>query len=330
MQEKPNYLKALGGAALIGGVFGILGEALLMVYAATPLYGQGLSTLFVLGTLGVIGSCLFIAGIYPKFEKFGGMGAVLPFAGLCAAFAGMTFGVGKATGSAAKGALKVFIELFLKVVILGMIICCIVGLIVYFTGFGTVFTAPYAPAGVVVNQVGPPNGTAAGPPMGVPTGIDGLAFLWAFITAAVISMIAQIILMLTKLKLPTYLVIIFVVGAILTPFGVMKAIVVFGGAGLQVLTIGAGEAVVSTFNALLGGNPLPFIEVLCLFVFLYIVGVGGGLIKYAATKGKGEVAGAGAGGNEVAGANADAGTGGDAGAGEITAAHEGEREAAQP
>ncbi|MCL2883483.1 MAG: hypothetical protein FWF30_03330, partial [Coriobacteriia bacterium] len=284
LQERPHYLKALGGAALIGGLFGLLGEALLMVYASTPLYGHGLAIVFVLGTLGVIGTGLFIGGIYPKLEKFGGMGAVMPFAGICAAFAYMTLSVGKATGSAIKGAFKVFIELFLGVVILSMVICCILSLIAYFTDFGSVFTAPYAPAGIVVDQVGPPNGTAAGPPMGIPVSVDALALIWAFITAAVVTSIAQLVLMITKLSMPVYLVIIIVFAAILTPYGVMKGLAVFGGAGSQVLTIGAGEAVFNTFTALLHGNPLPFVEVIGLFVFLYIVGVGGGLVKYAMTK----------------------------------------------
>ena len=286
MQEKPNYGKAIGGAALVGGLLGVLGMALVMIFGMTPLYSQGLSIFFVLGALGLIGAILYLCNIYPKLEAFGGMGAVLPICGLVAAVAGATFGVGKATGSYAKGAKVAIVDLLVKIVLVATAICCVVGAFIYFTDIGSVFTAPYAPAGLVVEQVGPPNGTADGPPMGIPVGIDPLAFLWAFIVVAVIAAVAQAILMLTKIPMPAYLITLLAVGGVLTPLGLMKATVLFGGGGFQVLIIDAGEAIVSTFYAFLSGNYMPFLLVLCLFVYLFAVGILAGFIKMAMTKGK--------------------------------------------
>lgn len=287
MEEKPNFGKAIGMAALVGGCLGLLGHILVVLFSFTPLYLQGQSIFLVLGTLGIIGAILFVTGTYPKLEAIGGMGAVLPFCGLSAAVAGATFGVGKATGSGKKGAMVAIIELLVKVVLVGTALCCVIAVVVFFSGFGAIFTAPYAPGGIVVTQVGPPNGSADGPPMGIPVSVDFLAFVWSFITVAVLSAITQAILMLTKVPMSVYLVILFVLSGICTPFGLIKGLVSVTGGGFMVLIAGAGEAIVSTFYAFLQGNFLPFLLVLCLFVFLFAIGIGAGLIKLSMTKGQG-------------------------------------------
>ncbi|MCL1799711.1 MAG: hypothetical protein FWG23_08265 [Eggerthellaceae bacterium] len=286
MEEKPNYGKAIGGAALVGGVFGVVGMGLVAAYSFTPLYGQGVSIFFVLGTLGLIGAILFLCGVYPKLEAIGGMGAVLPICGFVSAVAGATFGASKATGSAGKGALVAVVELLCKVVLVAIALCCVVATIMHFTNLGTVFTAPYAPGGISVDQVGAPWGSADGPPMGVPVSLDPLSFVWAFVVAALVTATAQAVLMLTKLPVPIYLVILLTLGAILTPFGIMKALAVLGGGGFQVLIVDAGEAITSTFYALLQGNFMPFVYVLLLFGFLFVVGILTGWIKLAMAKGK--------------------------------------------
>jgi hypothetical protein len=285
-KEQPSFGKAIGGAFIVGAVLVTIGQAFMVLLSHTPLYAAGFSTIVLLVCMGLLGSVLFLADIYPKLESFGGMGAVLPFSGLASAVAGMTFGIGKEAGGPGKGAIVALIELGCKVVLLGTAICLALGAIYYFSDFGTVFTAPYAPGGVMVEHVGPPNGAEAGPPNGVPVGVDPLAFMWAFLIGGALCAIAQLLLMLTKLPVGVFLVILFAIGAILTPFGVMKWLVILGGAGCQVLILDAGEAVVSTFVALLSGNPLPFISVLCLFVILFAMGIITGFIKTAMTKDK--------------------------------------------
>jgi len=284
MQEKPGYAKAMLGAGLVGGVSGVVGAALVVLFSFTPLYEQGLSVFMALAVLGVLGAVLFFFNIYPKIETFGGIGAKLPFTGLCSAFADKAYEVGKATGSGAKGARAVLIDLFLKVLLFGTALSCIVGAVVFSTGFGMEFTAPYAPGGVIVESLGPPHGTADGPSMGVPVGIDWLILLWAFLAAGFVCALAQLILMLSGLHFTKLVVILFFLSAIITPFGVMYFAGSFAGGGLQILVFGAGEAVTSTFAGLLNGNFAPFVLVLGLFAFLYIMGVGTGLLKLALEK----------------------------------------------
>jgi hypothetical protein len=288
MGEKPNFGTAILGALIVGGILGVLGEALVVAWSFTPLYGMGFSTVAVLASIGVIGVILFDLGLWDKIEKIGGMGSVLPFCGLAAALAGTTFGTAMATGSKAKGAAKTFVEMIVKIVLFGTAINIVIAVIVFLTGFGAANYAPYAPGGVMVENVGPPNGTAAGPPMGVPVAVDPMAFVWAFVFAGVISAVLQLILMLTKIPMPAYLVTLFSLGGVLAPFGVMKAAVATSGGGFQVQVFDAGEAIVSTFSAFLSGNFTPFISVLCLFAFLYAVGVLGGFIRLAIAGGKKE------------------------------------------
>ncbi|MDR3052735.1 MAG: SpoVA/SpoVAEb family sporulation membrane protein [Coriobacteriales bacterium] len=285
-----NLAKNIGGAFLVGGVLSVVGQLLIVLFSFTPLYAQGLSTLFVLYGMGILGGALFLFDIYPKIERFGGMGAVMPFSGLMAAIASCVFGVGSATKSPGKGISAAFVDLIVKVVILGTVICAALGSVYYFAGILGPLTAPYAPAGIVVTNVGAPNGTEAGPPMGIPVGVDFVAFLWAFVVGGLICALAHAVLEITKLPVPVFLVIIFSLGALLVPTGAMKFLVSFGGAGCQVMVFDAGEAIVSTFTLLFQGNFLPFAEVLALFVALYATGALFGVIKLAMVKTRGDAA----------------------------------------
>ena len=278
MNEKPSIGKAVGMAALVGGIIGVIGHTLVVLFAFTPLYTQGLSIFLVLGTLGIIGAILFITGTYPKLEAIGGMGAMLPFCGLSAAVAGATMGAGKATGSLFKGAMTAIIELLVKIVLLGTAICCVISVVMLLTGFGVQYTVPYAPGGVVVDLV------EGGPPMGIPVDFDPLYFLWSFLCVGALAGICQFILMITKVSVPVFFVAAFVLSGLLTPFGVIQALVKLTGGGFMVLLLGAGEAIVNTFFALLSGMPMPFLLVLCLFAFLFIIGITAGAIRMSMTK----------------------------------------------
>jgi hypothetical protein len=281
-----EYGKAMGGAFLVGGLLCLLCEIILVIFSNTPLYAAGFSALVSLLVMGVIGSILFIAGIYPKLEKFGGMGAVLPFSGLAAAVAGITVGVGKATGSVGKGAITAFIEIMTKVIWLGIAISMVIGAIYHFTGLEGTFTTPYAPAGVAVEMVGPPNGTAEGPPNGVPAGVDFMGFVWAFVIGGVLCALFQAVQMLTKIPPPIYLMVLLVLGALLTATGAMKFLVGLSGAGTLLLIFDAGEGTVATFSALLAGvpGPVPFISFILLFVILWVLGVIAGAIRLSMDK----------------------------------------------
>ncbi|MDR2492430.1 MAG: SpoVA/SpoVAEb family sporulation membrane protein, partial [Coriobacteriales bacterium] len=239
METKRSYGKSLGGAALVGGLVGVVGEALVMLYSHTPLYEAGFATIAVGTTLGLIGAVLFACGVYTKIESLGAIGAILPFCGLAAAVAGATAAASKESGSKLKGAVASLVGLLVKVVAVGIALCCVIGAVMFFTGLGAAYTAPYAPGGVLVESVGPPYGTAAGPPNGVPVGVDLLALGWALLIGAGLCFLAQALLMVTKLPLPVFLVGLLTLGGLLTPTGVMKHLVSLGGGGLQVMIIDA-------------------------------------------------------------------------------------------
>lgn len=281
---RPNFGKAIGGSFAVGGIFGIICQLLVMAYSMTPLYAAGFSTIAVLVTMGLIGGVLFAVGLYPKIEGIGGMGAILPFCGLAAALSGMFYGVKKETGSSGIAAKTIFIDLILKVVLLATALSVCVALLVHFTGFGSINTVSYAPGGLVVTNVGAPLGAEQGPPNGVPVDIAPMSLIWAFLIAGVLCAVCQAVIMATKTPLPIFLVALFTLGALLCPLGIDKVFVTLAGGGFQVLIIDAGEAVVSTFCALLQGGtpgPMPFLSVLCLFASLYVIGIACGSIRAA-------------------------------------------------
>ncbi|MDR2715661.1 MAG: SpoVA/SpoVAEb family sporulation membrane protein, partial [Coriobacteriaceae bacterium] len=282
-----DTVKAIGMAALVGGCFGLVGHALMLAFAMTPAYTEGATMPLVLISLGLIGAVLFLCGIYPKLEEIGGMGAILPFSGLSSAIAGMTFGSGKAQGSAGKGIAAPLVHIFLKAIVPALVVCCAIAAVMKFAGFGGVNAAPYPPAGVAVTMLGPPNGPE-GPPAGIPVGIEPISFLWSFISVAVISAVVQAVFMLRTFKMGTFFLGLIVLGGILTPFGIMKMAVQFGGGGVEMLIIDAGEAMVATFYALLSGHPVPFLSLLGVIVFIFILGIGAGLIKLATDARKGQ------------------------------------------
>ncbi len=283
--------KAVLMSFIVGGALGVLGALLVIAYSFTPLYLAGFSMVCVLATLGLIGAILFVTGLYPKLEKIGGMGAMLPFTGLPCAIAGAVVGVGMQTGSKGKAAMVAVIEFGLKILLVGTLICCTVSAIFFFAGFdGAVFYTTYAPGGVVVAQVGAPWGDAGGPPMGIPVGIDAMAILWAFLIAGAICAFMQLIWQVTKIPVPVLFIILISIGSVLAPLGVYKPIAQLAGGGFQVLICGAGEAIAGTFFALLSGNPgpVPFISIILLFVFLLVLGIVCGLIQLSRMPSRGD------------------------------------------
>ena len=273
-------LKNAGKAFLFGGCVCLVGQVLIMAFAFTPLYGMGYSTIAVLIALGLIGAIILLMGLAPKMDKFGGMGAMMPFTGLPPAIAQIFMGISRATGSKGKGFVGMLMEFFVKILIPIIGVCVILGTVYFFTGFGLEYTVPYAPAGVVV--------VAEGPPQGVPIGIDAISLLFAFLVGGAIMAIAQVIFQVTKLSVGIFFILLATLSTLLLPLGAMKALASFSGAGTMVTLFGAGEAIASTWIAFLmsitgvpGGTVVPFLLVLGLFVFLGALGTLVGAIRMA-------------------------------------------------
>lgn len=116
---------------VVGGVFAVIGQGIMSLYAILLGNGAILIGPLTLATLGLLGAILFIPGYYQKIEKIAGFGAILPFSGLTAAVAGAfadTREKGVTIGKASKaGAL-----LLAYVVCIGGLLCVIVGFIAHF------------------------------------------------------------------------------------------------------------------------------------------------------------------------------------------------------
>lgn len=227
-------IKELAWSFLIGGALCLVGEIILVAVCFTPLYEMGFQAVTSLLLLGIFGGILFVFGVYQKLEQKGGMGAVMPLSGLMAAIAGMFCEVSQQLDSKGKAAFLVLRDLMAKVILLSITLSAVISAVYYFSGLLGAFCAPYAPGGVEVALVGPPNGTEAGPPAGIPVGIHWMGFLWAFVVGGALGALFQLAISLTKLPVPTFLVIMFVLGAILVPTGIMKALVQLSGAGTLV------------------------------------------------------------------------------------------------
>lgn len=109
-----------------------------------------------------------------------------------------------------------------------------------------------------------------------------MPFLTAFILGGSLCVIAQIALMFTKLDPPKILIIGLFIGALLGVTGLGSVLAAWGGAGYNIMVIGAGEAIYSSMLLLYSGISLPICVVLSIFASLIILGVMGGA-TYVAT-----------------------------------------------
>lgn len=263
-----SYPRAFGGAFLMGGAVAVVGEVIILTLSFTPLYAAGLSTVASMLVLGLLFGVLFALGIYQKMEAFGGMGAMMSFGGLAAGIAGMFFGVTTVTGSRSRATTVTIRDFFLKILMLATAICTVLALVYYRGHLSGDAGIPYAPGGLIVGPTGP-------------TGVDPIAFVWAFLVGGAICACAQVLLMVTRAPRPIFFTCMFILGAVLYPFGIMKDLVSLSGAGMQINVIAAGEAVCSTFEALMMGMPRPYITLIGLLVVLTLLGMVFGLVRLA-------------------------------------------------
>lgn len=100
-----------------------------------------------------------------------------------------------------------------------------------------------------------------------------MAFVMAFLIGGALCLLFQIILDLTKGRVPVILLVGLIAGGVLTPLGITGALSQLGGAGFLVMVVGAGQALCETTQAALAGDPLPLLSVLGVFVALTLVGL---------------------------------------------------------
>lgn len=125
-------IKSVFSAFIVGGLFAVLGQGITVMLISLMGADSMLIGPLTLLVLGLIGGILYIADIYPKIEKIGAFGAILPFSGLTVAIATVFAGTKAQSGSAAAAA-KAAVSLVLYIVGTGFILCAIVGAVAFFT-----------------------------------------------------------------------------------------------------------------------------------------------------------------------------------------------------
>lgn len=126
-----KVLKPLLAAFLVGGLFSLVGEGFTMLWVSMLGPDSLLLGFAILVSMGVVGAVMFILGWHQRVEKFGGIGAMLPFNGLCAAIANaytktVTESVGASSGIAAS------LKLVAYVLGVGCALIFVVALITFF------------------------------------------------------------------------------------------------------------------------------------------------------------------------------------------------------
>lgn len=125
-----KMVKALFGAFVVGGAFGVAGDLLIALFI------QGLGMPFSTGitlallALGLIGSLLYVSGADPKITKFGGCGAILVFSGLATGTANAVAGIresGAPLGKAVAGSVKSMLAFVAIVVVISTAIGLLAG-----------------------------------------------------------------------------------------------------------------------------------------------------------------------------------------------------------
>ena len=120
-----------------------------------------------------------------------------------------------------------------------------------------------------------------------------MSYVNAFFLAGIICVICQLLLIYTKLGVPKILILGFTIGAILTAFGIMDKLTGWGGAGMIVLIIDAGEAVFRGTIAALSGNFAVIITFLCIICVVTVFSILAALtylkINESKTKSKQEI-----------------------------------------
>lgn len=111
-----------------------------------------------------------------------------------------------------------------------------------------------------------------------------MMFINAFILGGILCALFQVFMIFTKLDPPRILILGFTLGALLSPYGMMDALSQWGGAGLPIMVMGAGNAVFGATMALLRGNFIPIVTLLCIFIILTLIGIAAGFLRSVVTK----------------------------------------------
>jgi hypothetical protein len=251
---------------------------------------QNYSTGFSLAICGFIMMILFVAGILPKIDAFGGFGATIPLFGLVGAVAGSTLGYKAETKSS-------FIKSFFKATWpLKRFLLIAFGITV---AYSLMVNLAFKPDLTFVHEVpyldptNPANGPLLG--AGAEAGLAPISLLFSFIFTGCLAVIGQIVMFIVKPKgMQDVLNILlggYIVGCVLSSLGILPYLFVYGPGGITAPVTGAGEFVYTTitFGTNLGGVIPPMwttvlvrLVTFCLVITIQFVwGIIAGLIASA-------------------------------------------------
>ncbi|NMA68437.1 MAG: SpoVA/SpoVAEb family sporulation membrane protein [Desulfitobacterium sp.] len=114
-------------------------------------------------------------------------------------------------------------------------------------------------------------------------------YINAFILGGILCALFQIFAIFTKLEPPKVLILGFTLGALLTPYGMTADLADWGGAGLLIMVMNAGNAVASEMILLLSGNPMEIIITFGLFISLTLIGIVAGYVRCSVIESKEKV-----------------------------------------
>jgi hypothetical protein len=260
-----KVFKQLALAFAAGGALALVGQLILMLWAGLLAGANDPMLLALAGPLtllsmGVLGGVLYLTRVYDVIEKHCGFGAVLPFCGFCIAVAHVVEGTLRATGQTGRS-LKAGTMLVVQVVGIGGAGCVLVALL------SVAASSSLEPVGAVAASL-------AAAQAGIAAAAPGSAsmFASAFLVGGLLCLLFQAFAMYTKLDVPQVLILGIMLGGLLTPAGMMQSFSTIGGAGLDVMVVGAASVLTGSTVALTAGNPLPFVLLLSVIIALMLFG----------------------------------------------------------
>ncbi len=253
------------GAALVGGAIGVIMQVIMTVLGMVlPADSAALVAPLSLIILGIVGAILAATGAYMPISAKGGFGAAIMFCGLadatCGIFAQAKNATGK-TGAGVAAAIKFALAILGTIALVGGVFGCALGML-------------HVPGGMMTLEA--PTYLAA--PM---------SFVGAFVGAAVISAVGQLLLEATPLPLPAVILLEGAIGMALVALGLSVPLDALCAGGVTATVVGAAMTVVASGVLIaVAGVPVQYVVTVSVMAAVVVFGIIAGLV--AAPRMKGE------------------------------------------
>lgn len=109
-----------------------------------------------------------------------------------------------------------------------------------------------------------------------------MVFLLSFLVGGLLCTLFQIIHDLTKVTVPTLLLVGLILGGVLVPLGLPGWLAENGHAGFIIMVVGAGQGVFNAAASVVGGDALGLVLSIGTFFVLGLFGLGAGTVHWLA------------------------------------------------